>query len=182
MVSKICGVALFSASCSSQPALRRAVPHSEVPAAVPANGAVSTDQEAISTVCRTRVAGAHHLGGERLDVGGGNPRRAETRGDIRRPQVFGLHAPQRGDVARVLGVALGRGLGDRELGADGTREIGVVRLPGFRAGIAEHRFAELGEGGLRIAVQQFGQVVDVHAAGLVEGDSERIGRRRDVWC
>jgi uncharacterized lipoprotein YbaY len=55
-VSKICGVALFSASCSSQPALRRAVPHSEVPAAVPANGAASTDQEAISTVWRTRVA------------------------------------------------------------------------------------------------------------------------------
>ena len=32
------------------------MPHSEVPAAVPAKGAVSTDQAAISTVCRTRVA------------------------------------------------------------------------------------------------------------------------------
>ena len=67
----------------------------------------------------------------------------------------------------------------RELGADGTRQIGVVRFPGFRAGIAEHRFAELGQGGLGIAVQQFGQVVDIDAAGLVEGDGERVGRGRD---
>ena len=47
------------------------------------------------------------------------------------------------------------------------------------AGIAEHRFAELGQGGLGIAVQQFGQVVDIDAAGLVEGDGERVGRGRD---
>src|SRR5271166_4979712 len=79
MVSKICGVALFNASCSSQPALRRDVPHSEVPAAVPMNGAMSTDQEAITGVPHAG-RGAHHLGGECLDVGGGNPRCTETRG------------------------------------------------------------------------------------------------------
>ena len=123
--------------------------------------------------------GAHHFGGEGLDVGGRNPRRAETRGDVRRRQVFGLNTPQRFDVARIVRIALGRRLGERQLGADGTREVGVVRLPGFRRRIAEHRLAELGEGGLGIAVQQLGQVVDVHAAGLVESDGERIGRGRD---
>ena len=48
-------------------------------------------------------------------------------------------------------------------------------------GIAEHGFAELGERGVRIAVEQFGQVVDIDAAGLVEGDGERVGGGRDQW-
>ena len=82
----------------------------------------------------------------------------------------------------ILRIALGRRLGDRQLGADGTREVGVVGLPGFGARIAEHRFAELGEGGLGIAVEQFGQVVDIDAAGLVERDGERVGRGRDQRC
>ena len=105
--------------------------------------------------------------------------RTETRGDVRRTQVLGLHAPQRRDVARIVRVAFGRRLGDRQLGAHGTREIGVVGLPGFRGRIAEHRLAELGEGGLGIAVEQFGQMVDIDAAGLVEGDGERVGGGRD---
>jgi hypothetical protein len=54
MVSKICGVALFSESCSSQPALRRAVPHSELPAAVPAKSQSARDG-----------IGPHHPIGER---------------------------------------------------------------------------------------------------------------------
>ena len=48
-------------------------------------------------------------------------------------------------------------------------------MPGLR----NTAIAELGEGGLGIAVEQFGQVVDVHAAGLVEGDGERVGGGRD---
>ena len=66
-----------------------------------------------------------------------------------------------------------------KFGADGTGQIGVVGLPGFRARVAEHRLAELGERGLRIAVEQLGQMVDIDAAGLVERDGERIGGGRD---
>ena len=133
-------------------------------------------------MCRTRVlvliASAANASMSAAEIHGA-PRRA-VMSDGRRSS--GCTRRSAATLRVYWGSALGRGLGDCELGADGTREIGVVRLPGFRAGIAEHRFAELGEGGLRIAVQQFHQVVDVYAAGLVEGDSERIGSRRDVWC
>ena len=55
-VSQICGVALFSASCSRVPAWRRGVPQPDVPAAVPAKALPSTDQVASASVCWTRTA------------------------------------------------------------------------------------------------------------------------------
>ena len=122
---------------------------------------------------------AHDFGGEGLDVGGRYPGRTETRCDVRRTEIFGLHAPQRRDVALVARILCGRRLGDRQFGADGTRQIGIVGLPGFRGRVAEHRLAELGEGGLGIAVEQFGEMIDIHAPGLVEGDGERVGGGRD---
>ena len=72
-----------------------------------------------------------------------------------------------------------RHLGEREFGADGPRQIGVVGFPGFRGRIAERGFAKLGESGFGIAVQQFGEVVDIDAAGLIQGDGKRVGRGCD---
>ena len=74
-VSKICGVALFSASCSNAPAWRRGVPHSEVPAALPMKRLPSTDQDASSARVEDPGLRAHHLAGEGLDV-----RRSESKG------------------------------------------------------------------------------------------------------
>ena len=52
----LCGVALLRASCSSCPACRREVPHSEVPATVPTKAEASTVQVANSTVCQMRTS------------------------------------------------------------------------------------------------------------------------------
>ena len=48
---------------------------------------------------------AHHLGGEHLNIGVGNPRCAQPRGEVRRAQVLGLPVPPCGDVARILRAA-----------------------------------------------------------------------------
>lgn len=142
-MSKICGVALFSASCSSQPAFRRGVPHSDMPAAVPTNGEISTVRVEVSTVCHTRVRLPISLRGEGFDVGGGNPR-CPRRAVM--SEVLRLHALQCRDVTRVRRMALGGRLSDRQLGADAAREGHVVGLPGLGCRVTEDGLAELGGG------------------------------------
>ena len=88
-------------------------------------------------------SGSHRLGGERLDVGGGNPWCAQPGCDVGGAKILGLHPPQRRDVAQILRVMFRRRLGEREFGADGTGQISVVGLPGFRSGIAERGFGPI---------------------------------------
>src|ERR1019366_992398 len=181
IISKICGVALFSASCSNQPALRRAVPHSEVPAAVNANGAVSTDQTAISTVCRTCVSVLMTSTTKAsISAGGihGAPNRA-VMSDGRRSS--GWTSLSAATLRAYWGSRSAAASAMTSFGADGPRQVGVVGLPGFRGRVTEHRLAKLGQHGRGIAVQQFGEVVDIDATGLVERDGESIGGGRNSW-
>src|SRR5260370_33383452 len=70
---RVDGMQRMSASCSSSPAWRRGVPHSEVPAAVPATPEPPPRQKAISTVGRTRTRGVMASGAEDSRVAGGDP-------------------------------------------------------------------------------------------------------------
>ncbi len=62
--------------------------------------------------------GLQHLRRKRLDVSSGKPWRAQPRGDVRRPQILGLHPPQRRHIAQVAGIAFGGSARLRQFGAD----------------------------------------------------------------
>ena len=72
--------------------------------------------------------GPHHLEGERFHHVGRDPGCAEPGGDVGRPKVPGLHLAQRLDVALVLRVLFGGGLGRLELAADGADQVLVGTL------------------------------------------------------
>ena len=99
----------------------------------------STVQEAISTVCQTRVAVPITSAAKASMSSVGNPGRAETRGDVGRTEVLGLDARSAATLRSYCGSQRGRRFGERQLGAHGTGEIGVGGLPGLGAGIAEDR-------------------------------------------
>ena len=159
--------ALLSASCSSSPAWRRDVPHSEVPAAVPCERRASRRSRTRSRrLWWMRDVGIHRLRDEGVDVGGGYPRRAETRGDVGGPQVLRLHAPQRRDIARIVPDRAPRRLrrSPAWCGPDRTdRRRPSPSAP--VAGIAEHGVAEFGE-----------RVVGIAVAAVRRGGRDRRGR------
>ncbi|GAV36357.1 hypothetical protein ROTAS13_04044 [Roseomonas sp. TAS13] len=127
---------------------------------------------------------AHLLGDEGLHHVGGHPGGAEPGGDVGGLQVLGLHSPQRRDVAQVARIQGRGGLGHGQLGADRAGQVGVRRLPDLdplrgEGGIEEHRVAQLGQGLLTRAADQFGDAVGIDMADLVQGDGEGVGRRGD---
>ena len=124
----------------------------------------------------------HHLSGERLHHIGRDPRRAEPGGDIGWAQILGLHLEQRRDVALILWIERRRFFRRRQLAAHGAGQVGVGRFPLLGTRIAEHRRAEFGERVVRIALQQFGQVVGIDAADLVQRHRERVGGAGDDRC
>jgi hypothetical protein len=63
--------------------------------------------------------GVHRLLDEGDDIGGRNPRRAETRGDVGRAQVGRLTRLQRRDIALEDRIERGRGFRGLQLVADG---------------------------------------------------------------
>ena len=121
----------------------------------------------------------HRLLDEGDDVGGWNPRRAETRRDVRRLEVSRLHGSERGDIALVVRVERGGGLRGLEFFSDSAGQIGVGRLPRSIQGIAEDCAAEFGEDILCVAVQELGDVIDVDVPALVQHDGKRVGGARD---
>ena len=115
---------------------------------------------------------ADHLGRERLDIPGRQPWPAQARGDVRRPQVLGLHLAQCLYVAEVARVDGRRCFRRGQLGADGSGQVGVRRLPHLDRAhaerrVEEHRAAQFRHHLLARLAQQLRHAVQVHAADLV---------------
>ena len=126
--------------------------------------------------------GAHHLARKGLDDVGRDPGGAGPRGDVGRADVLRLDSAQRDHVPLVLRIERGGRFGDGEPGPHGARQVGVGRLPLCGLRVAEDGRAEFGQRGVRVALQQVGQVIEIDAPGLVQGDGERVGGGRDQWC
>ncbi len=126
--------------------------------------------------------GAHadHLGRERFHHVGREPRPAQARGDVGRPQVLGLHAPQRLHVAREPGIERSGGFGCGEFGPDRPGQVGVGRLPLLDVAdaerrVEEHRLVQLGRHLVARAAEQLGDAVEIDVAHLVQRHRERVG-------
>ncbi len=91
---------------------------------------------------------ADHLGGERLDVLGRDPGRAEPGGDVGRTQVLRLHQAQGRDVAGVARIQRRGRLGPGQLGPHRAGQRRVGGDPGLvllrrQLRVEEHRLAQL---------------------------------------
>ena len=128
----------------------------------------------------------HRLLDEGDDIGGWNPRRAETRGDIRWTQGRGLNSHQRAHVALKGRIERRGGFRGGKLGADRAGEIGVGGLPRAIGRVLEHGVTELVDHLVTVAMQKLGDMVEVDATALVEHDGKRVAgirhHRRGRGC
>jgi hypothetical protein len=116
---------------------------------------------------------------------GGDPWRAETRGDVGGLEVLGQGLFERCDIALITRVERGGGLGGRELVADLAREIGVGRHPDFsvegdgRLGIEEDALPQFGDRRLARPAEKLGDAVEIDEARFVQRNGERVLGRLD---
>ena len=109
------------------------------------------------------------IGGERLDVAFGYPRRPEIGVDVAGQHVLRLHASQGLGVAGVIRPGT---LGGGELGPHVAGEIGVGGLPGLRFRVVEDQVAQLGDDLLFGLAVERGDERQIDRAALVEGDEQ----------
>ncbi len=121
----------------------------------------------------------HSLVHEGNDIGSRDPRRAETRSNIRRPEIGRLDLDQCPHIALEHRIEGSGGFSSLKFVAYLAGEIGVRRLPCACFWITEDRIAQIGNDGIHVSVKQLGDVIDVDMAALVEDDRERIGGVRN---
>ena len=76
------------------------------------------------------------------------------------------------DVPLVLRIERGGGFGHGEPGPHGARQVGIRRLPLGGLRVAEDGRSQLGQCGVRVSLQQVGQVLEIDVAALC-ADIER---------
>ena len=123
--------------------------------------------------------GVHGLAHEGDDVGRRYPGAAEPSGDVGRAKICGLHGGERPDVALEGGIERRPRLGRIQLLAHGTGEIGVRHLPRAVRRILKDDVAKLGDDGGGVLMHEFGDLIEIDAAALVQDDGERVGGRGD---
>jgi hypothetical protein len=116
---------------------------------------------------------------------GGDPRRAEARGDVGGLEVLGQSLFERRDIALIARIKRRGGLDGRELVADLARQIGVGRHPDFsvegdgRLGIEENAIPQFGDRRLARPTEKLGDAVEIDEARFVQGYGERVLGRLD---